>query len=242
MEINKTKQIYNRIAKEYYNLRTKKHPQGWFYNEMLEMPTTLKLLGNIRGKKVLDLGCGPGIYAKILLEKKAKVKGIDISDKEIEIAKGKNPSINFTVGNAEKMPYKNSEFDIVLAALVMEYFENWDKVIYEVKRVLKKRGLFVFSIGNPVTNCIRINHKKRTELKREYFKETQTRSKWWKGVYMDWYHKTYGTIVRVLIKHGFELVNYEDCVPLPRSKKIFPKEYIETTSLPYFCTWVWRKK
>ena len=72
MEIRHTKNIYDRIANDYYNIRTNKSTKGWFYNEMLEMPTTLKLLGNIKNKKILDLGCGPGIYAKILSKKVRK--------------------------------------------------------------------------------------------------------------------------------------------------------------------------
>ena len=84
-----TKETYNRLAKWYYSLRTKKYPSGWFYNELLEMPTTLKMLGNIKGKKILDFGCGPGIYIKVLKKKGAKLKGVDISEKMIKIAKKK---------------------------------------------------------------------------------------------------------------------------------------------------------
>ena len=69
------KKMYDLLAKFYHDLRTKKYPQGWFYNEMLEMPSTLELLGNVKGKKILDFGCGTGIYAKILTKKGAKVSG-----------------------------------------------------------------------------------------------------------------------------------------------------------------------
>ena len=240
--MNKIKETYNKIAKDYYSLRTKENPQGWFYNELLEMPTTLKLLGNIKNKKILDLGCGIGIYTKILIKKRAKVKGIDISEEEIKIAKRENPKVEFRIGDAEKLPYKNEEFDIVLAALVLEHFNNWNKVLAEIRRVLRKNGLFIFSIGNPVTNCISINNKKRLKIKREYFKEIKTKSKWWEGIYMIWYHKTYGTIVKSLVKNNFELVNYEDAKPANKSKKLFPEYYKETSILPYFCTWKWRKK
>jgi len=238
--IQKVADTYNQIAEEYYHLRTKMHPKGWFYNELLEIPTTLKLLGNIKNKKILDLGCGPGLYARILAKKGAKVKAMDISEKEIEIARKNNPEIEFEVGNAEELPYKNSEFDIVLAALVIEHFDKWDKVLNEVRRVLKKKGIFVFSIGNPVSNCVHI--RKRAKLKREYFKEIENTSKWWNGVKMKWYHKTYGTIIRLLVKNGFELIDYEDCKPLKKAKKLFPEEYNVAISLPYFCAWKLRKK
>ena len=240
--IKKTKNFYNKIAEDYHYLRTKKHPEGWFYNELLEMPTTLKLLGNIKDKKVLDLGCGVGLYTKILIKKRAKVKGFDISEKEIEIARKENPNVEFIIGNAERMPYKNNEFDIVLAALVMEYFKDWDKVLKEVRRVLKKDGIFIFSIGNPVVNCVRAKSASRAMIKRNYFKEGLEKSKWWEGVYMHWYHKKFGTIVRLLVNNGFELEDYEDSYPLKKAKKLFPEDYSTASTLPYFCTWKWRKK
>lgn len=241
--MNDIKKIYNKIAEDYYNLRTNENPRGWFYNELLEMPATLKLLGNVKNKRILDLGCGAGIYAKILAKKGAKVKGIDISEEQIKIAKRENPKIEFRAGNAEKLPYKNKEFDIVLTALVLEHLKEWDKILAEIRRVLKKNGMFVFSIGNPVTNCIRVNNRRRISIKREYFREIRAKSRWGeKGVCMIWYHKTYGTIVRSLVRNGFDLVDYEDAKPINKSKKLFPKYYEETNILPYFCTWKWRKK
>lgn len=236
----KIKETYDRIAQEYYNLRTKKYPEGWFYNELLEMPTTLKLLGKINNKKILDLGCGPGLYVKILAKKGAIVKGIDISEKEIEIARINNPNVEFKIGNAEKLPYKDKEFDIVLAALVIEHFNNWDKILNEIKRVLKNKGVFVFSIGNPVANCLRLK-KKKLKISRNYFEEGMQKSMWWKKVHMIWYHKTYGTVVKLLVKHGFVLEDYEDCKPVKKAQKLFPKDYEKAIKIPYFCSWKWRK-
>ena len=80
---NIAKKNYDISAKAYHNLRTIENPQGWFYNELLEMPSTLELLGNVKGKKILDFGCGSGIYAKLLTKKGAKIKGFYISNEII---------------------------------------------------------------------------------------------------------------------------------------------------------------
>src|SRR3989344_6325353 len=191
---------YNLIAKSYHEARTNPKTNGWFYNEYLEMPTTLKLLGNVKGKKVLDMGCGTGLYARILKKKGANIKGIDISEEMIKIAREESPDIEFKIGNINKLPYKDEEFDIVLAALVMEYFSSWSMVLKEVRRVLKDNGLFVFSTGNPVINAThRINYKgKKFREIRDYFKEGIKCSKWYMGrcstdnriIKMEWHHRT----------------------------------------------------
>lgn len=238
---------YDVIAQDYHYYRTKKYPAGWFYNEMLEMPTTLKLFGNVKNKKILDIGCGTGIYAKILVRKGAKVKGIDISKEMIKIARKENPKIEFKIGNAEKLPYKNKEFDIVLAALVMEHFSRWDRLLKEIKRVLKNKGLFLFSIGNPVIDALKkVTYKARKfRIVKNYFKEGVKVEKWYFGkkkVYIKWHHKTYGTIIKTIVRNGFELIDYEDAYPLRKAKKLFPKDYKLWSNMPYFCTWKIRRK
>jgi len=135
------------------------------------MPTTLKILGNVKNKKILDGGCGTGIYAKILTKKGAIVKGIDLSEKEIEIAKKENPRVEFKIGNAQKLPYKNKEFDIVLAALALAHLQNWNRVLKEIYRVLKPNGIFIFSEGNPISDCIRLKGNKKIEIRKNYFDE-----------------------------------------------------------------------
>jgi ubiquinone/menaquinone biosynthesis C-methylase UbiE len=238
--ISKTKEGYDKVALTWHEKRLSGKR---FENEYLEMPTTLKLLGKIRSKKVLDLGCGTGIYSKELTKKGAKVKGIDISKEEIKIAKDYNPKAEFVVGNGVKLPYKNGEFDIVMASLVMECMKDWNPLLKEVRRVLKKGGVFVFSGGNPVTNSLRMMDGKDVKIRRSYFDENKRiKSVWENGVVMYWYHKSFGAVVRLLRKNGFELLDFEDAKPLISAKRKFSKEYKNSSLIPYFCTWKWRRK
>lgn len=238
---------YNKIARWYHEVRTK--GQGWFYNEMLEMPTTLKFLRDVRGKKILDLGCGTGIYAKILRRRGARIRGIDISEEMIKIARKENPKIEFKVGSMDNLPYKNKEFDIVLAALSIEYLKEWDKVFKEVRRVLKSRGLFIFSGSNPVIGSIKkIMYKgKKLRVIKDYFKESKKEDKWFfskvgKYATIIYYHKTYGTIVKIIVRNGFEIIDYKDAYPLKKAEKLFPADFKLWSNMPYFCTWKARKK
>ena len=233
---------YDVSAEAYHNWRTKYNPQGWFYNELLEMPSTILLLGNVNKKKILDFGCGTGIYAKLLTKKGAKVKGFDISNEMLDIAKKENPKLDLRLGSGYKIPFKE-KFDIVLASLVVHYLKDWDKMFKEVRKVLKKGGFFIFSTGNPVAEArkkIKVGKKKISVLG-NYFKEGKIHGPWRdnKGnkMRMSSYHKTYETIIKTIIKNGFEIVDYKDCFPIKKGKRLFPKDYAEYSKKPFFCVW-----
>ena len=248
-EEREAKKTYNAMAREYHSYRTKEHPQGWFYNEMLEMPSTLVLLGNVKGKKILDFGCGSGIYANILTKGEAKLKGFDISKEMLKIAKENNPDLDLRLGSGYKIPFKE-KFDVVLAPLSINYLDDWNKVFKEVSRVLEKKGSFIFSVGNPVVEIAKKSNKKGRKLRilgiKSYFDEGVYYEKWTlsnrKIVKIPSYHKTYETIIKTIIKNRFEIVDYKDTYPIRKSKKLFPKQYELCSKIPYFCVWKVRKK
>ena len=233
---------YALSAERYNHWRTKKYPQGWFYNELLEMPATLKLLGNVKNKKILDFGCGSGILSKLLTKKGAKIKGFDISKEMLDIAKKENPKLDLKLGSGYNIPFKE-KFDIVVASLVVHYLKDWNKMFKEVSKVLKKGGYFIFSTGNPVAEAkkkIKIGNKQISVLD-NYFKEGKIYGPWkdnkGKSIKMFSYHQTYETIIKTIIKNNFEIVDYKDCLPLKKAKKLFPKDYAKYSKTPFFCVW-----
>jgi len=242
---------YSIVAENYHYFRTKKYPGGWMYNEMLEMPATFELLGNLKAKKILDLGCGAGIYARLMTKKGAKVKGVDISPEMLAIAKKENPKLDLRLASIYKIPFKE-KFDIVVAPLVLDYIVDWDKAFKQINKVLKKGGYFIFSAGNPVSEITKKTSKSKPWIREfeDYFKERKVYGVWKnilykkevKDVKMPSYHKTYETIIKTIIKNGFEIVDYKDCYPLKKAKKLFPKEYTFLIKVPYFCVWKVRKK
>lgn len=241
MDELEAKNIYNKIAESYHNNRSNNN----FYNEMVEMPATLELLGEIKNKKVLDFGCGTGIYPKILSERGAQVSGFDISEEMLKIAQENNPELDLRHGSGYNIPF-SEKFDIVVASLVMGYIEDWDDVFKEIRRVLKKDGYFVFSIGNPVAQCARkkeINGKKIKVLGEEdYFEEKKIEYNWENGEKVQLYHKTYETIIKTIIKQKFEIIDYKDCPPIEESKEIFPEEYEKIRKYPHYCVWKIKKR
>lgn len=103
-------------------------------------------------KNLLDLGCGPGLYAERLYEKGYEVTGIDFSKRSIEYAKDKasqkNQNINYIYKNYLEINYKN-KFDIVTLIycdFVVLSDNNREILLKKVYNSLKSGGKFVFDV------------------------------------------------------------------------------------------------
>lgn len=129
-----------------------------------------KLFGDVKGKKILDLGCGFGETAVFWAQKGASVDAVDISAVSIYLAeklakKHKISGIHFQQMAAEDLKFKNNYFDFVFGNGVLHHVDI-SKTIKEVHRVLKKGGLAIFVeplTYNPLINIYRtIADKVRT--------------------------------------------------------------------------------
>ncbi len=114
--------------------------------EYIRRPAILKILGKIKNKKIIDLGCGDGYYSRILAKKGAKVIGVDFSYQSIKLAKfqeeKENLGIDYYKSDISKLNFlKNSSFDIALAEMVLVTIptqNKYIKVVKETYKILKK--------------------------------------------------------------------------------------------------------
>ncbi len=100
--------------------------------------------------KILDIATGTGDLAINLVRTKAsKVIGLDISNGMLEIgrkkvaAKDLDSTIEMVLGDGEKIPFEDGSFDAITVAFGVRNFENLDKGLTEILRVLKPGGTFV---------------------------------------------------------------------------------------------------
>ncbi len=105
----------------------------------------LKFIG--KGKKVLDVGCYNGHLGGQVKLNGNEVTGIDISEKAIKLC-AKRGITCFQGDIEEKLPFKKSEFDVVILSEVIEHCYDSDKVLSEVYRVIKDCGFLVITTPN----------------------------------------------------------------------------------------------
>jgi ubiquinone/menaquinone biosynthesis C-methylase UbiE len=102
-------------------------------------------LGDLRGKRLLDIGCGNGALLKKLSEKYQRGfegAGVDASGRMIEQAArrcAEYPNLLFRKINGPFLPFDNNSFDCIISLLSFRYLD-WDPILKEILRVLKAGG------------------------------------------------------------------------------------------------------
>src|SRR5437764_13532988 len=112
------------------------------------------MLGEVRGRGILDLGCGEGGYAREVARRGADVVGVDASERFIEVArrraKMENLDIDFICANANALEgIDDSSFEVVVAAMSLMDVEDYDGAVGEVYRALVGGGSLLMSISHP---------------------------------------------------------------------------------------------
>ena len=118
----------------------------------------LKLIGDVKGKKVLELGCGGANCGIALAKQGAIVTCVDISEEQIKFAKlhaaRENVNVNFIVSAMEDVELGKNVYDVVISMAALGYIENIDKVFQKVQFTLKEKGIFVCSPPHAAYSCI----------------------------------------------------------------------------------------
>jgi SAM-dependent methyltransferase len=110
----------------------------------------LEALGDVRGKRVLDLGCGYGDLTFRLLEAGAEVVGLDLSPGSIEVARARigrfapGATVEFVAAPAERTGLPDGSFDLIAGKWILHHLDS-DRVAPELTRLLRPGGRAVFA-------------------------------------------------------------------------------------------------
>lgn len=214
------KNVYDNQS--FFNQYQSMRKDGINANNLIEIPLIKSMLPNLKDKTILDLGCGTGDMDKYFANMGAKyVLATDISSNMISQAKTNNfhDKIEYKILKMEDLCSVNQKFDIVYSSLAFHYIKDFDKLLKDINRLLKSKGMLIFSQESPInlaTSKQSENEKNKIEIDGKlyfllsgYCNEGE-RKVFWNDCLVTKYHRTYATIVNTLIKNNFEILEIQD--------------------------------
>lgn len=139
---------FSAVADRYFQSYYENSPGG--YALRVRKKTVLELIDKSKGK-VLDVGCGPGIMVKELVEMGYLFWGVDASSGMIDQCQnnfGQTKDLHFSVGDATDLKFSDKFFDLVICMGVIDRIEKYELAIKEMMRVIKKDGMLIITFPN----------------------------------------------------------------------------------------------
>ena len=207
---------WNRIS-ENYQQNSGIPTDDVYWGDFVAVESQLEILGDVKGKRILEIGCG-GAQNSISLSKwGAKVVGVDLSRKQImygkRLLRNEIAEVSLLVCNMEKLPFNGESFDIVTTAVSLHYAPDLNAVVAEANRVLVEGGYFTFSTAHPFTEGKLVKYRGKSAVAvRNYFKRRIVR---WidklpdgSRVKMHSYYRTLQDYFDALTNNGFVVERY----------------------------------
>lgn len=127
------------------NIHVSVYYESMRYVKAMYVSDFAQVLDNVRGLKILDVGCGIGLAMRILENSGFEVQGLDNSPTAIYYCKNKGLTVRR--GEASQFPFSDDSFDTVYSMHLLEYLDNYHKVILESLRVMRKVAVHIVPFG-----------------------------------------------------------------------------------------------
>ncbi|MBO9582203.1 MAG: class I SAM-dependent methyltransferase [Sphingobium sp.] len=186
-----------------------------------EWPMVRRLIPDLAGKRIIDLGCGFGWTSRWMREQgAASVTGIDLSRNMIDraIADTRDPAITYEIADLESVELPAAGFDFAFSALAFHYVADFARLIRAVHAALTPDSRLVFTIEHPIymaathPDWITDGDGRKSWPVNGYALEGERRTDWFaKGVVK--YHRTLARTVNTLIASGFAIEALEEFAP-----------------------------
>jgi SAM-dependent methyltransferase len=135
------------------------HTATGAWNALYERPAVLELLGDVRGRTVLDAGCGPGHLAGALAGRGARVIGCDASPRMVELTRaalGPGADVRVHDLGTPLAWLGDGAVDAAVLALALHYVDDRVALLAELRRVLRPGGALVVSTHHPTADWLRL--------------------------------------------------------------------------------------
>jgi ubiquinone/menaquinone biosynthesis C-methylase UbiE len=137
--------MQNQIVKKQFNRQAEKFANWSVGKNAGYLNAYFDFCGIRPADRLLDVACGPGEFTLFIAKRIKEARGVDISDREIDIARGLMKefgleNVGFDCADVEHLPYKDSSYPIVVCKSAFHHFTNPDRVFKEMMRCCENNG------------------------------------------------------------------------------------------------------
>lgn len=203
------------------------------WNAYYDRPAMLALLPDVRGREVLDAGCGPGVYAQELVARGARVTGVDASPTMLALAEkrlaGRAKFLNANLDAPLDM-FPADSFDVIVSALALDHVRDWDALFAEFSRLLRDGGYFLFSVQHPCSEYVLsfADDYMETELYQQRWRSLDAK------MFVPTYRRPLHAMLDPLRRAGLGLDQLHEPQPTIQFREQFPEQYERLMRRPDF--------
>mgnify|MGYP000932219541 CR=1 FL=1 len=238
-----TKTSWGSVA-QWYDKHLEKNDDT--YHMKVVYPNLLRMMGDVKGKHVLDLACGQGQFSRILVDGGAFLVGVDIGKELIALAEKKNTETKFkahffATPSHDMYMVKDGTQDVLVCVLALQNIEKLSETFREVSRVLKNgaKAYLVLnhpSFRNPTHTHWGYDEHEQKQYRRveAYMSESKIKIDMTPGAksnkqFTYSFHRPLQVYMKTFAKYGLAVTRLEEWVSHKESEK-GPRQHAENTS------------
>lgn len=188
-------------------------------NLVMEEPAVVDHVGDVTGRRVLDLGCGDATLGRRLLDIGCtSYLGVDDSARMAEAARRtlRGTSGRVVHQDLRHVEYADNGADLIMARLVLHYIAEVAPVLAACRRWLSPGGRLIITVPHPVITSYDGGSgpgRPRTSWEVDDYFLTGPRTRAWMGSSVNWQHRTVQDYVEALLASGFTVTALSECPP-----------------------------
>ena len=225
------------------------------YRNFFLMPRMLVMLGDVSGRRILDLGCGEGGYSRELKRRGANVTGVDGSETLVRMARERAAAerldVEFICANANALDtIAGNSYDVVVAAMSLMDVEDYAGAVREIRRVLHDGGELLMSVTHPCFTARIAEWERNPDDRHEllFFKVDRyfQREVWEDMITKEFSapvlrrHRPLQDYVQELLREDFLLRDFSEAEPTAEELGKSDR-FRKLTRIPYFLFMRWEK-
>jgi len=207
-----------------------RHAEHSSHNAFYDRPAMLNLCGDVRGLRVFDAGCGPGLYAEEFVERGAReVVGVDASPTMVELARERVPEhATFRVHDLQSPLdwLEPASFDLAVMALVIHHIDDRGAALRGLHRILRADGALVVSTHHPTSDWMHHGGS--------YFDVSAIEETWNTGWRVHYWRMPLTQVAAEFADAGFVIERLVEPRPDPQMAEQYPATDDELQTTPGF--------